>query len=474
MTLFVCVLASAAMAEPQSRSVEPDLKKIDVYVADLFDRSHLPGVSIGVVQAGGKVYFRGFGVSRDDVPVGEDTLFVLGSTSKAFTALATLQLVDAGKLALEAPVRRYLPAFIHGSPLASRISVRSLLNQTSGLSEAAGDQPVWSAGETGPNAIRDWVGGIGPAALDRPAGTYEYSNANYVVLGALIETASGQSYAQYMRQHVFLPLQMTDSRAALSEVNENRLARGHKKVFGINYEADEPYPPAFVPAGFLITSARDLEKYLAAQLPGSPTAGALNLSASSLALWHEGGPAMDRGSTKRYAMGWITATFNGVPVVAHPGDTGVFSSEFVLVPSENWGVFVLANGSGWLSSGYLHEMASGLVSILVGRQPRDDAAVHHIVFTIYSAVMVIPLLQLLALWRWRNRTGSLVRRLWPVALHLAAAIALIAVFPRLLFGIPFSELVATFPDMGCAALASGVLAVAALTFVFCGEPMPTC
>jgi hypothetical protein len=192
------------------------------------------------------------------------------------------------------------------------------------------------------------------------------------------------------------------------------------------------------------------------------------LSAASLALWHQGAAPMDPSSNKRYAMGWITARFNGVSVVAHPGDTDVFSSEFVLAPAENWGVFVLANGSAWLSSQYVHEIASGMLSKLVGRTPRDDAVAHRVVLAIYLAVMATPLIQLFALWKSRNRAGSWLRRCWPAALHVGAAAVLIAIFPRLLFGMPFVELLWAFPDMGSAAIFSGLLAMAALTLALRG------
>jgi len=461
--LLICVMALAGAATAGAReSVVPDFKKIDAYVASMFETSQLPGMAVAIVRDDRTVYFRGLGVSRGDAPVTQDTLFALGSTSKAFTALATLQLVDAGKLRLDDAVTHVLPGFLHGAAASEQITIRSLLNQTSGISQKAGDQPVWSAGETGPNAIQDWAGGLGASALDRPPGTFEYSNANYVILGALIEKASGETYARYVREHIFVPLHMTNSHASLSGVDFSRLARGHKQFLDINFESDLPYPPSFVPASYVITSARDLAKYIASQLPGSRNTAALGLSASSFALWHQGSAVMDRSGTRRYAMGWMTATFNGVPVVAHPGGTGVFSSEFILVPSKNWGVIMLANGGGWLPSPYLHEIASGIVSQLVGREPRDDTGIHRVVLVLYLAVMAIPLVQLLALWKWGRRRASLPGRLWPVALHMAAAIALIAIFPRALFGDPFIELLISFPDMGCAAVASGILALAAL------------
>ena len=461
--LLICgmIFAGAAIADTPEPAA-PDFKKIDAYVAGLFEQSQLPGMAVAVVRDDRTVYFRGFGISRGDAPVTQDTLFVLGSTSKSFTALAILQLVDAGKLRLDDAVGHVLPGFLHDSPAAAHVTIRSLLNQTSGISQKAGDQPVWREGRTEPNAIRDWVSGLDASALDRPPGSYEYSNANYIVLGALIEKVSGEIYAHYVRKHIFLPLRMTDSHASLSDVDVSRLAHGHTQFLGIDYVWDIPYPPSYVPAGFVITSARDLAKYIAAQLPGSHNAGALGLSASSFALWHQGRAAMDSSGARRYAMGWMTTTFNGVPVVAHPGGTGVFSTEFVLVPSKNWGVIVLADGGGWLPSPYVHEIASGIVSRLVGREPRDGTGLHRVVLALLLAVMAVPLIQLLALWKWGNRRASVPGRLWPVGLHVAAAIVLIGILPRVLFGSPFTELLITFPDLGWAAFASGVLALIAL------------
>jgi CubicO group peptidase (beta-lactamase class C family) len=300
--LYSLSFAGTAHGAKTSES-PPDFTKIDAYVEGLFARSHLPGMAVAVVRNDQMAYFRGLGEARKGSPVTQDTLFILGSTTKSFTALATLQLRDTGKLHLDDPVGRILPGFLHGAPVAAQVTIRSLLNQTSGLSQAAGDVPVWSEGEAGSNAIIIWVAGLDAKALDRPPGTYEYSNANFVVLGAIIERASGLNYPQYMRQHVFAPLQMGETWASLAQADAGRMARGHKKFLGFNYESDLPYPASFVPAGFVITSAADLRKYIAAQLPGSGNVAALGLSPASLALWHDGDAAMDPTGTKRYAMG---------------------------------------------------------------------------------------------------------------------------------------------------------------------------
>ena len=273
----------------------------------------------------------------------------------------------------------------------------------------------WSAGELGPNAIRNFALSLGPVSLNREPGTsYEYSNANYVVLGAIVETVSGQSYADYLRAHVFVPLGMSHSHASLP----SDLARGHKQFLGVNYVSDLPYPDSFVPAGFIVSSANDLAKYLSAQLPGSTHARELGLSDKDIALWHQGVAFTDPQGKGHYAMGWATDTFNGVPVIWHSGDTGVFSSEFTLEPKGHWGVVVLADGSGWLSQDYLQEISSGIVNIIAGCAPRDDTNIHQVVRAIYVAVLALPFIQILALWLMRNRKTGWAGQAWPATLHI--------------------------------------------------------
>lgn len=440
-----------------------DIAAIDRYTAEVFQRSGLPGLAVAAIEGDRIVYAKGFGDDGRGGAVTLDTPFILGSTSKAFTALCILQLAEAHRLDLDDLASRYLPGFLHGSGAAQRITLRMLLNQVSGISHEAGDQPVWNAGESGPAALRHAALALDAASLNRkPGESYEYSNANYVVLGAIVESVSGQSYAAYIDAHVFRPLGMTHSRA----VEAGPLARGHKQFFGVNYVSDLPYPQSFVPVGFIVSTARDLATYLAAQLPGSADARKLGISDAGIALWHKGTVAMDPDGKAHYAMGWVTDNFNGLPVVFHNGDTGVFSSEFVLDIRNRRAVVALSDGSGWLSGEYLHEIASGIVNQLVGKAPRNDAGIHRLILAIYLAVLAAPLLQFAVLWLMRGRKVGWFGRLWPLALNGVFATALIFFLPRGIFGIPFTELFTSFPDMAWAAILSGAAAVLAVLQAF--------
>ncbi len=467
MTWLKTAGAVLALALGYAAPAAADTAAADSFTTDLFHRSGLPGLAVAEIADGRTVYARGFGDDGKGGAVTPDTPFILGSTSKAFTALAILQLSEAGRLRLDDPAARYLPGFLHGSDAAHRITLRMLLNQVSGISHEAGDQPVVEAGERGPGAIRHWALALDGGALKRePGASYEYSNANYVVLGAIVEAVSGQTYAAYLRDHIFQPLGMTHSRA----FEAGDLARGHKQFLGIGYVSDLPYPDSFVPAGFIVSTASDLTKYIAAQMPGSPDARKLGLSDAGIALWHKGAVAMDPEGKAHYAMGWVTDSFNGLPVVFHNGDTGVFSSEFAMDMNHRRAVIVLANGSYWLAGEYLHELTSGILNREAGHAPRDDSGIHRLILIIWLAILAVPLIQLVALRLMRRRKASLLGRLWPLALHAAAAAGLLVALPRLFFGIPFAELFTSFPDLAAAAILSGIAAAFAIVQAIRAQP----
>src|SRR5262249_3090714 len=124
-----------------ARSGSPDLAKIDALITSQMQADRIPGVAVGLVHGSQVVHVRGFGVAdATGRAVTPHTPFLLGSITKSFTALAVMQLVEAGKIDLNAPVQRYLPEFHVADLVASaRITVRHLLNQTSGMPTGAGE-----------------------------------------------------------------------------------------------------------------------------------------------------------------------------------------------------------------------------------------------------------------------------------------------------------------------------------------------
>ena len=160
------------------------------------------------------------------------TPFVIGSITKPFTALGITQLVEAGKIELDAPVQRYLPWFRVADPSASKlITVRELLYQTSGISQAS-TLETWDW-DNDDAAIERHVRLLAHAALLGPPGkTFAYANANYTTLGVIIQAVSGESYEDYVRAHIFAPLDMRHSYLSQEEAEHHGLATGHRWLFG--------------------------------------------------------------------------------------------------------------------------------------------------------------------------------------------------------------------------------------------------
>jgi CubicO group peptidase (beta-lactamase class C family) len=161
MSVLIVSLTLASLVKPvhaASNTGTSDFARIDAYVQAQLDESRMPGLALGIVQGDQVVHLQGFGKADDSGrAVTPQTPFIIGSTSKSFTALAVMQLVEAGKIQLDAPVRQYLPWFrVADTSASAAITIRQLLNQTSGLSTDTGRSLlVGSETDTLEQAVRD-------------------------------------------------------------------------------------------------------------------------------------------------------------------------------------------------------------------------------------------------------------------------------------------------------------------------------
>jgi CubicO group peptidase (beta-lactamase class C family) len=204
-SIFICTVlalirravAKAASATPVSKS--NSYNAIDAYVEEQRHHLNIPGVFLAIVEGDRIVHLRGFGRARPrgEVPTPQ-TLFFIGSLTKSFTALAVMQLIEAGKVELDAPIQRYLPWFHVADPEASaQMTVRHLLNHTSGLSMSLGEMALADFDDR-PDATERQVRALSTLKLARPVGSkFDYNNTNYNVLGLIVEAASGEAYSNY-------------------------------------------------------------------------------------------------------------------------------------------------------------------------------------------------------------------------------------------------------------------------------------
>jgi CubicO group peptidase (beta-lactamase class C family) len=348
---------------------------------------------------------------------------VLGSTTKSFTALAVMQLVEAGKIEVDAPVQRYLPWFRVADPRASaQMTVRHLLNQTSGLPMVAGMVNLADLDDS-PAAAERQARALSTLKLAHPVGAaFEYSNLNYNLLGLIVEAASGQSYANYIQRHVFEPLAMKHSYTSQAAAKQDGLAVGHRYWFAHPFAiADLPTPAGSLASGQLISTSEDMAHYLIAHLNGGRYDGAQVLSRAGMDELHRGAAEQQvmGASVARYGMGWFVSTIGRTKVVSHGGNVPDFSSYMALLPEQKKGVVLLVNADHYGLPFVLMEVGDGVAALLAGEQSPPIRL--GFLPWVMAGLPLIPLLQLAGVFatlrrvrRWRQdparRPGS--GRIW--------------------------------------------------------------
>ena len=472
MACLICLASSTALASPPL-ATSPDFAAIDAYVKGQMQDIHLPGVALGIIRGDEIVYLKGYGVADSSGrAVTAQTPFSLASLAKPVTALAVMQLVEVGKVELDTPVQRYLPYFrLADAQASATITVRHLLNHTSGISRATGDEKFPS------QAALDWtpeqrVRELSDNALTYPVGTtHEYSNVNYAILALIVETVSGQSFESYVQEQIFNPLEMSQSTYYQPEAIPPDSAVGYQQWFGFPVANDIPLPRSSNGHGGLIASAEDMTHFMIAQLNEGRYGNVTVLSPAGITEMHT--PAALEGNTKSfYAMGWEVETVDGLPIITHNGDYGGFHADMTLT-SDGWGIVMMTNANSLWAAYRPGGIHTGVISLLRGQQPpanEGKPALRAIVLGIMSVValqLIGIVWSLMTLRRWfRNsqpdrRPRGWLRVGWQVVLPLVVNLLLgfvITVAVPAVFGVSLQGFMFVYPDLGYAMVTSGVIA----------------
>lgn len=425
--LFIALPIKSATAQGFSLG-QIDEARIDAYIQARMQAASIPGLALGVVYGDQVVYLKGYGFAGPDGrAVTAQTPFILGSTSKSFTALAVMQLVEAGKIDLDAPVTTYLPWFRTSDLAASaQITVRNLLHQNSGLPTYEGRQGI-ADNDQSSMALENGIRALSSVQLSQPAGQgYEYANENYDILGLIVQTVSGQSYEEYVRSAIFAPLQMNHSAAALSDPAASNLATGYRNWLFWPLAFTAPYPRSTTPSGFLISSAEDMTHYLSAQLNGGAYGNHQILSPQGIATLHTPGAKISPLSS--YGMGWVIEGQPGSTKIWHNGDVSNFHANLLLLPDQHIGIVILINVSKAFNNAAINIPIEGVAVILLGKNlsASTNPPVTVMPQLLLLATLLIPILWIvgsyLSIRRWRQR-GELPphgsHRFWRLYLPLA-------------------------------------------------------
>lgn len=249
--------------EDESLNGNLDISRIDEYMTNEIEKLNIPGASLAIVKGDKVKYLQGYGTANPNgTNITPQTPIVIGSVTKSFTALAIMQLVEQGKIRLEAPVQSYIPWFQTSDKEESKkITIQHLLNQTSGFSTYDGQVAISQGDQT----LKEHIQSLINTELTFPVGKqYQYSNLNYSILGLVIEEVTNLSYKEYINEYIFKPLEMTNSFTNPKDDTNNTIAVGYQTLFGIKVPTEQLNHEGTVPSGYIISTAEDMANYMIA------------------------------------------------------------------------------------------------------------------------------------------------------------------------------------------------------------------
>jgi len=359
--LLAALLLSPRALPAQTRGDLPadKVREIERIVAAEMGRAKIPGLSLAIVVEKKIQYVNGFGLAdlENFVPASSTTVFRIASLTKTITATAVLQLAERGRLDLDAPIQRYCPAY---SEKQWPVTARQLLGHLGGVrnykdeTEARGTAHYARIADA-LNVFKD------DALLHEPGTKFAYSNFGYVLLGCAIEEASGQTYQDYLREHIFRPVGMTRTRPDHTfEIIPNR-ARGYVHVtpelaallaarfpewagafgrVGEVYNAQLHDTSIKRPAGGLVSTAAELARFAVAL-----ESGQLVKPETLREMWTT--QRTRSGEETGWGLGWILPKeMAGEKAVRISGNQPGASAALVILPDKQFAVAVLANLEG--------------------------------------------------------------------------------------------------------------------------------
>ncbi|MCS6866191.1 MAG: serine hydrolase [Gemmataceae bacterium] len=344
--LLVLGLAAPAAAQPAVAPTEPYrpvAAALEKLIRHELDDKAIPAISIALVDDQKVVWAAGFGFQdrRRTIPATAETVYRVGSVSKLFTDLAVMQLMEEGKIDIDADIARYIPEFRPAyQPGEKKITLRMLMAHRAGLIR---EPPVGNYFDPSEPSLEKSVlslNGIG--LVYPPESRTKYSNAGIGVVGFAVEKTQGEEFAKYMQRRVLEPLGMKSSGFVLTAALKRQLA----DAVMWTYHGQEFPAPTFelgvAPAGCLYSTAIDLAKFQAMLFAGGRVNGQRFMRAETLAEMFR--PQFVPPGTKfGFGLGFAVGEFEGKRRVGHGGAIYGFSTTFTALPDEKLGVIVLSS-----------------------------------------------------------------------------------------------------------------------------------
>jgi len=335
---------------PTTPAVTPELQqKLDLLVEQLEQQRqtlHVPGMAIAVVKDGKVILARGFGVAHveNETPVTPETIFAIGSSTKAFTSTIVGMLVDEGKMDWDDPITKYLPYFqmnVESDNESAEVTLRDVLSHRTGFTRMG---LLWASGQIPREEVLLDAIKAEPYVPFREK--FYYSNVMYMSAGVAAGKAYGSDWDTLVKEHIFEPLGMDSTTISVTQAErDSRLASGY--LWDEDLQAYEYKPIRNMdnvgPAGAINSNVLDMAQWLRLQLNRGEYEGSRVISEKNLReTWTT---QIDITENIGYGMGWVIREWEGQPVIEHGGNVDGFSAQVAMLPESNLGFVLLTNAS---------------------------------------------------------------------------------------------------------------------------------
>jgi len=366
--LFICVF----QGEAQTKNFQAKFQLIDRYIDSVMKQWNIPGLALGIVYKDQLIYAKGYGYRdiENKLPVEANTLFPIASNSKLFTATAAVMLAEEGKLSLDIPVKKYMPSLqFNNEELNAKVTLRDLLSHRTGLPRYDG---IWLGVTATRKEMVEKISLMKPQLGFREG--YIYNNMMFVTAGAVMEVVDGNKWETIIKNKIFDPLQMNQSRCTQVEWIQSQ----NKSVSYFQPDSTKRLirrtqtgqTDALGPAGTIKSTVNDMSHWMIAQLNNGMYNGKQAISNAAIQQTLVPNNIADKEmkwdelSNGLYCLGRTIQTYKGYKLWSHTGSIDGFFSNLTFIPGEQIGIFMVHNSvpAGSFRSG----MALPIIDRLLG------------------------------------------------------------------------------------------------------------
>jgi len=364
--------------KPQEQPAEDIIKgnlgidlqtKLESFINEVIEAYDLPGLAIGIVKDNEIAYAKGFGFKNIETrdPITTTTLFHMASISKPFVATAIMQLVEKGKIDLNAPVITYLPYFKLDGEQYKEITIQQMLSHVSGMPDVQDYE--WDKPQYDPGALERYVRSlIGEKMIGKPGERFAYSNMAFECLGDVIGKVSGMPFADYVKKYILDPSGMKESTFLKAVGLAENWASPHLSTVKTLVWNGYPYNRMHGPSSTLHSNAVEMCSWAIINMNHGTYKGQKILDSSSYEeLWTQKAQIGSKGRSKSVGLSWFIGEYKGEKTVSHGGGDVGFNTTFIMLPEKNIAVVVLCN----FIPAPVEKVSLAALDVVLGYEPQE-------------------------------------------------------------------------------------------------------